>query len=163
MFAQRGLRDSLAKFCADEKDQPLHSSRRKSMCLVPTLILSSLPSLLALFLVWSSWTCYGPCFARSSGLPVSLWFGLDCAALNRSVISDSWQPEGLQPARLLCPQGFSSKNTGVGCHALFQGIFPTKGWNPDLLHCRRILYWLSHQGRPEHLNTLLSFSQHNCK
>ena len=31
-------------------------------------------------------------------------------------------------------------------HALFQGIFPTQGSNPDLLHCRQILYYLSHQG-----------------
>ena len=31
------------------------------------------------------------------------------------------------------------KNTGVGCHALPQGIFPTQGLNPGLLHCRRIL------------------------
>ena len=40
-----------------------------------------------------------------------------------------------------------SKNTGVGCHALLQGIFPTQGLNPGLSHCRRILYHLSHQGR----------------
>ena len=38
------------------------------------------------------------------------------------------------------------KNTGVGCHALFQGIFPTQGSNPGILHCRWILYHLSHQG-----------------
>ena len=37
-----------------------------------------------------------------------------------------------------------SKNTGVGCHALLQGIFPTQGSNPGLQHCRRILYLLSH-------------------
>ena len=36
------------------------------------------------------------------------------------------------------------KNTGMGCHALLQGIFPTQGLNPGLLHCRRILYHLSH-------------------
>ena len=36
------------------------------------------------------------------------------------------------------------KNTGVGCHALLQGIFPTQGSNPGLPHCRRILYHLSH-------------------
>ena len=41
----------------------------------------------------------------------------------------------------------SGKNTRVGCHALFQGIFPTQGSNPGLPHCRRILYCLSHQGR----------------
>ena len=38
------------------------------------------------------------------------------------------------------------KNTGVGFHDLFQGIFPTQGLNPGLLHCRWILYHLSHQG-----------------
>ena len=43
--------------------------------------------------------------------------------------------------RLLCPWGFPRKNTGVGCHFLLQGIFPTQGSNPRLLHCRRILYW----------------------
>ena len=40
------------------------------------------------------------------------------------------------------------KNTGVGCHVLLQGIFPTQGSNPDLPHCRWILYYLSHQGSP---------------
>ena len=40
------------------------------------------------------------------------------------------------------------KNTGVGCHALLQGIFPTQGSNPGLLHYRQILYRLSHQGSP---------------
>ena len=36
------------------------------------------------------------------------------------------------------------KNITVGCHALLQGIFPTQEMNPDLLHCRQILYQLSH-------------------
>ena len=40
------------------------------------------------------------------------------------------------------------KNTGVGCHALLQGIVPTQGSNPGLPHCRQILYCLSHQGNP---------------
>ena len=35
------------------------------------------------------------------------------------------------------------KNTGVGCHALLQGIFLTQGSNPGLPHCRQILYCLS--------------------
>ena len=43
---------------------------------------------------------------------------------------------------------FPGKNTGVGCHALLQEIFPTQGSNPGLLHCRQILYYLSHQGSP---------------
>ena len=44
--------------------------------------------------------------------------------------------------------GSPGKNTGVGCHALLQRIFPTLGLNPGLPHCRQILYHLSHQGRP---------------
>ena len=35
---------------------------------------------------------------------------------------------------------FSSKNTGVGCHALLQGIFPMQGLNPHLLNCRWVPY-----------------------
>ena len=38
------------------------------------------------------------------------------------------------------------KNIGVGCHALFQGIFPTQGLNSGLLRYRQILYCLNHQG-----------------
>ena len=41
-----------------------------------------------------------------------------------------------------------SKNTGVGFHALLQGIFPTQGSNPGLSHCRWILYQVSYQGSP---------------
>ena len=40
------------------------------------------------------------------------------------------------------------KNTGMGRLSLLQGIFPTQGWNSGLLHCRQILYQLSHQGCP---------------
>ena len=57
---------------------------------------------------------------------------------------------------ILCPHGFSSKNTGVGCHTLLQGIFPTQGSNPGLLHCREILYHMSPQGSPWILNNVLS-------
>ena len=40
-------------------------------------------------------------------------------------------------------------NTGVSCHFLLQGIFPTQGLNPDLLYpCRQILFLLSHKGSP---------------
>ena len=37
------------------------------------------------------------------------------------------QPHGLQPTRLLCPWDSPSKNTGIGCHFLLQGIFQTQG------------------------------------
>ena len=46
------------------------------------------------------------------------------------------------------------KNTGVGCHALLQGIFPTQGSNPSLPHCRQILHHLSHQWSPRTLEWL---------
>ena len=46
------------------------------------------------------------------------------------------------------PQG-EPKNTGVGCHALLQGIFLTQGSNPGLLHCRRILYQAEPPGKPK--------------
>ena len=38
------------------------------------------------------------------------------------------------PARLFCPWYSPSRNTGVGCPALLQGIFPAQGSNPCLLH-----------------------------
>ena len=60
-------------------------------------------------------------------------------------MSDSLRPFGLEPARLLCPWNSPGKNTGVDCHSL-QGIFPTQGLKPCLLHCRQILDHLSHQG-----------------
>ena len=45
-----------------------------------------------------------------------------------SVMSDTLQPNGLQPSRLLCVWDSPGKNTGVGCHALLQGIFLTSKW-----------------------------------
>ena len=46
------------------------------------------------------------------------------------------------------PWDSPGQNTGVGSLFLLQGIFPTQGSNPDLLHCRWILYQLSHQESP---------------
>ena len=37
-----------------------------------------------------------------------------------------------EAVKLLCPWDSPGKNTGVGCHALFQGIFLTQGSNPHL-------------------------------
>ena len=64
-------------------------------------------------------------------------------------MSNFLQPHGLYPARRLCPWSSPSKNTGVGCHFLLQGIFLTQELNLGLLHYRQILYHLSHQGNPE--------------
>ena len=43
------------------------------------------------------------------------------------------------------PMEFSRPEYQSGYHSPLQGIFPTQVSNPGLLHCRRILYQLSHQ------------------
>ena len=55
--------------------------------------------------------------------------------------SDSLWPHGLDN-----PWNSPCQNTWVGSLSLLQEIFPTQGSNPGLLHCRRILYLLSHKG-----------------
>ena len=80
-----------------------------------------------------------------------------CNPMNRSTQSC---PTLCNPMDCILPdssvQGDSTdKNSGVGCHGLLQGIFPTQGSNPSLLHCRRILYHLSHQGSLKSLDSNL--------
>ena len=84
--------------------------------------------------------------------------GMVCAVLSHSVVSNSLQPHGLQPARLLCPWDSPGKNIGVGCHALPQSIFPTEGLNPGLPCYRWILYCLSAHTHTEEWYTLKFFS-----
>ena len=62
---------------------------------------------------------------------------------SHSVVSDS-----LRPHRLYSPWSSPGQNTGVGSLSLLQGIFPTQGLKPGLLHCGWILYQLSHKGSP---------------
>ena len=61
-----------------------------------------------------------------------------------SVVFDSSQPHGLYS-----PWNYPGQNTGVGSLSLLQGIFPTQGSNPGLLHYRQILYQLRHKGSLE--------------
>ena len=56
--------------------------------------------------------------------------------------------DSLWPYGLYSPWNSPSQNTGMGSLSLLQGIFPTQGLNPGLLHCRRILHQLSHKGSP---------------
>ena len=83
---------------------------------------------------------------------------------SHSVVSDSLRPHGLQPTWLLCPWRSPGKTTGVGCHSLLQRIFPTHGSNSVLLHCRQILYRLSHQGSPtlRHISGQIYNSKSTC-
>ena len=62
-----------------------------------------------------------------------------------SDMSNSLQSYGLEPTRLLCSWDSPGKNTGVGCHALLQGIFPTHGLNLGLLHCRILYHWATRE------------------
>ena len=51
----------------------------------------------------------------------------------------------------LCPLYSPGKNSGVGCHALLQGIFLTQGSNPWPLHCKQIFYhWATREAPPPH-------------
>ena len=62
---------------------------------------------------------------------------------SHSVMSDSLRPHGLHSL-----WNSPGQNTGVGSLSLLQGIFPTQGSNPGLLHYRWILYQLSHKESP---------------
>ena len=86
-----------------------------------------------------------------------------------------YPPSAPQPCLTLCnpmdcsPPGSSAhgdppgKNTGVGCHALLQGICTTQGSNSSLPCCRRILYHLSHQISPMSLENSPDFSLEEVK
>ena len=66
-------------------------------------------------------------------------------------------PDGC--SRLLCPWYFSGKNTGMGCHFLLQGIFPTQESSPHYLHCRQILYcWATREAHcPDYYSFKVNF------
>ena len=71
----------------------------------------------------------------------------------------------LQPHGLYSPWNSPGQNSGVGCHALLQGIFPTQGSKPGLPHCRQIVYQLSHKGNLEkgHSGKELELGWDECK
>ena len=70
------------------------------------------------------------------------------AGLSHSVMSNSLWPHQALQATLSMGIHSLSTNTGVGCHTLLQGNFPTQASNPGLLHCGWILSHLSYQGSP---------------
>ena len=86
---------------------------------------------------------------RGANTSLSQLRRLCCAALSRFVMSNFlWPPLDCSPPDSSVHGDSPDRNTGEGCHALLQGIFPTQGSNPGLTHCRWILYRLSHQGNP---------------
>ena len=70
---------------------------------------------------------------KTQGLSVS-------RSVQFSSVAQSWST--LWDHRILCPWDFLGKNTEVGCLFLLQGILPTQGWKPLLLHCRQIFHCL---------------------
>ena len=80
---------------------------------------------------------------------------LICESESRSVVSDSLWPYGLYG-----PWNSPGWNAGVDSHYLLQGIFPTQRSNPGLLHCKQVLYQLSHKGSPRLIynSSIFSFS-----
>ena len=56
------------------------------------------------------------------------------------------EPMGCSPTGSFVHGDSPGNNTRVGCHTLFQEIFPTQGLNPGLLYWRKILYQWSQQG-----------------
>ena len=68
-----------------------------------------------------------------------------CESESHSVVSNSLQPHELY---IYSPWNSPGQNMGMGSLSLLQWIFLTQGLNRGLLHCRRVLYQLSHKGSP---------------
>ena len=97
------------------------------------------------------WPCFHFLFSRpflSSNLGFILPVGVPCCQTKHYSFncysSDFLLLQRLQPTRFVCPWDSLGKNTRVGGHFLFQGIFLTQGSNPGLPHHGQILYHLRH-------------------
>ena len=72
----------------------------------------------------------------------------------------------MQSTRLLCPWDFPDKNTREGCHFLLQGIFPTQGFNPRVLHWQADSFTAEPSGKPRLLARFcffLELGDHVCR
>ena len=82
-----------------------------------------------------TWSCL-PCPALNP-IPKVKWKSLSCVWLFVTPWTVAYQvPLWDSPGKI----------TGGCWHFLLQGMFPTLGLNPGLLHCKQILYYLNHQG-----------------
>ena len=118
-----------------------------------TIVLCPYDGTLLLLLLLSRfsrvWLCATPQTAAHQALPSlgfsrqEYWSGLPFPSpmhesekwkWSHSVVSDSLQPHGLQPTRLLRPWDFPGKSTGVGCHCLlhFLSLGPVYSLNTAL-------------------------------
>ena len=76
--------------------------------------------------------------------------GIEALCLEAQLCPTLCDPVDYSPPGSSVHEDSPGKNTGVGCQALLQGIFPTQSSLPNsgFPHCKRILYLLSHQGSP---------------
>ena len=95
-----------------------------------------------------------------TGGPEGQWSKMqakDCGYFNMSVglLAHScpilWGPMDCSPPSSFCPWDSSGKNTGMSCHFFLQGIFPTQGSNPRLLHWQADSLPLRNQGVLKHM------------
>ena len=77
---------------------------------------------------------WGPCVVC-----LAVVYSLSC------VFATPWTAAHQAPLSM----GFSRQEYWSGLPFPPPGIFPTQGWTPSLLHCRQILYRLSHEGSPK--------------
>ena len=99
---------------------------------------------------------FHPCVPSLYSLPVLLMGGAVFPPWGQTMVeSEKWKWKSLSPDwffvtpwTIYSSWNSPGQNIGVNSFALFQGIFPTQGWNPDLPHCRQILHHLSHHGNP---------------
>ena len=75
----------------------------------------------------------------------SIWLLMAVVCLFAQLCPTLCEPMDCSPPGSSVHGDSSGKNTGVGCHALHQGIFLTQESNPGLQHCGQMLYRLRHQ------------------
>ena len=101
---------------------------------------------------WPSASC-----GRRLPLPLVHPQGAYGAVLSRSVMSHSLRPHGLSQASASVHGDSPGKDTGVGCHALLQGISPPQGSDLGFLHCRQTLsIWTTSEDSLLHYKCLFS-------
>ena len=103
-------------------------------------------------------------FLRNTSSHALLWEEWNCHLLVAcvrvcSVMSDSLWPHGLEPDRPFCPWDSPGKNTGVGCHFLLQGIFPTQQLQPESPALWILHHWAPWGANPRQMS--LSFLTHS--
>ena len=82
-------------------------------------------------------------FAIWDSVVTNVYVGLCLVAQSCLTLCD---PAVSSPPGFSVHENSSGKNTGVGCYAFLQGIFPTQESNQGVLHCKWILYQLNHEG-----------------